>query len=943
MAPVGDNRQCLGTRSGSSFSSCKKLLPVELRSVIRLRPLCKKERDEHVVVEIPRSNNNRSENSPHDPAHNISSILLHPLPRSENATPNSGAPPFLSPESNRTNNNQEMEFHFDQAFCESSTQDSDVFAKIGRPTSLSAMEALFSKGATIKTHVTITVGTAGSGKTYTTLGSRNQSLKRKVPADGMIPRMADSLFGQYQRLSSMKKNESIIETRFFAVKISALQVNQPKNPRTSSGEAGTLHDLLQHASRASPKAQQRFSFERINQTSKSTTLGGASPSERGFGSLGSIDKALYIDQNPLTHDFRVANAHVQQCRSSEEARETLQDVIVGIRKASRRRHECHILIQLQPVLVDEKTGETARSGGRIAFLNMADFENRSISRPRNRFVSTRLKDNLPNRCDAHAAVIHCLRSILFNELVRQGKNPTLTEFDAMNEVSMEAQTPKSLNRKPTVRQVPYLQHKITMLLQPFFSSNQSDRTTVTMILAASPGHRDYTEKKELMAEIESLWAPFHRACVNATTGIDDAPQKATTKYRQTTGKSFRRTRKSECHVEDENSGACRPLPAHVVQRKRRHPEPVNPPIAQCCSDSTDDFSLPPPIAPPALSLAPAHGLIRQASAPVEDEAVLKDDIYDKIVIPMERTPISDFPGVVMTSVANCISTTEDSSSPSSASNPNSDSDESSPRWLPKAQSDPKRASPTIPRGSANLRERSTYQPVSKKSTKSAQSNQTNSKADRYNKTKPEVITSDQLGKKKKWSRTVEITTTTVESSGGPVSPVSPNDPVISPASAELAETDVSEVQGVNSSRSLQHEMENLKRQNERLQEQLKKLKVLNPSKSVSWRDGLNGLAGEFDDDCVDNDEVPPNKPATYSTTKNKTATKTMDSRSLKERMAKLNSPPMDRKDDAGLRHHQITFPSLSLTVGGGSTITNGGFQLRNPQVPGVDNSHWNHL
>ncbi|KAL7574550.1 hypothetical protein ACA910_015903 [Epithemia clementina (nom. ined.)] len=940
---VTGSHSCLS--SSSSLSSCNsknvRQLPVEIRSFIRLRPLNKKERDDHVVVEISKTNHNSKTSVRHHHHHqhhhqhqrsdvSYPSVFLKYPPRSE-IHHNTSASPFASPEGTARVSNHEMEFQFNQVFGEAARQDGDIFAEIGRPMSLAAMEPLFSDRALRKTHVNIAVGTAGSGKTFICLGSCSQNLKRKVASDGIIPRMADSLFGQYQRLSSIKKNVPFVKSCYFVVKVTALQVNQPKNPKTSSAEKGKLHDLL-HFSRVTPKAAPQTKkcpspVERSSSNATSSTESAGHSSSEGE-SLGSIEKALYIDQNPLTHDFRVANAQVRQCRSSEEAREALQDIVVGIRKVRNRRHECHVLVQMEPVLVDAKTGDTVRKGGKIAFLDMASFEDQNRSKPRNRVVSTRLKDSMPNRCDAHASVIHCLRSIFFNELLRQGKDPTASESDAVSDITMIT---KQAIKMPMARQVPFLQHKITMLLQPFFSPHQSDRTVVTMMLAVSPGHRDYMEKKELLTEIESLWLPFHRTFSRVSTGLKNNTSEAHEKHEEKVRQAKTMPRRQHRESDDTKDEDAKPLevlpppPVPCMVKRKRHDAVVIailPSITQSSSESSDDFSLPPPIAPPVPCLRPAQDLIRRASAPIEDDDDDDKQVHDsccndleKVLIPMDRTPVSDFPGVAV------------------GMNRGPAAIEQSPSY--NSRNLDKAPNSHIARKERGTSSKHSSKPPYGYPPKSSLVESMRGFSQNANGIKTQPVTKnlhhEQPGKKK-WSRTVEITTTTVESSDDADSPShTPR------TSTETVDSNVSERRGGNG--VLRNEMEDLRRENEILQEQLKRLKVLKSSKAVSWKDSCTdpvSSKSELDvDDLIPQPPIPGARPAAQYKPATTTGTRLMDSPLLKEKIAKYHSTqaPVVSSTD-GFQNRMFANLSSSLASGSGvvsSARTMGGFQLRDPQ------------
>jgi len=741
------------------------LSPVEFRTVLRVRPLQKKEREDHVILEV--QNNNKSKTC------KLPSVVMRALPRTEHHT----RAPFASPEQSRFDSHEE-EFRFDAIFGERSSQDVDVFGQIGRPMSSAAMEPLFSdKQQKPQAFVNIAVGTCGSGKTYTCWGNTTQSLRKKHTSDGMIPRMTDSLFGQYHRLASLHSRTS--KSCRFAVNISALQVNQPKNPKSHSSDAGKLYDLLQHLSSPKQSAQPINDFERNTSAESSTSVrsGPSTLSDRSGSSTNSSDDKVYIDQNPLTHDFRVVNAQIKPCRTSEDAREVLQEVTASIRKLSSKRNQSHAIIQLQPILIDRKSGSTKRQGSTIVFLDMAGSEDLATSRARHRAVSKRMKDTLPGRCDAHASVLHCLRSILFNEQLRQEKDLSHMATDSKHH---------PMTRDTSLKQVPYLQHKTTMLLQPSFSANRSGRTIVTMIMAASPSHRDYMEKRGLLHEIESLWKPLHRATVQACTGLSDKEEE-----------------NRRC-----SSSGHRGKPCSMTTEL---------PISLASSESTDDFSLPPPIAPPNPTLLPAQPLTHRASAPVEE------DPYERTVIEMDRSIITDFPGVDIPAVQQGMKACKfhpTESPPQFCKESAGDVLVGSPPQLPVKTGKMHGKLIPIPysgrkkKARARSRSRSPLRPTRDGNEYSRSFSEANINVPRK---KMEGNVTD-VPTKKKWSKKVETTTTVVETSC---------DAAIDSSPPQAEECKISGSQG---------EMEDLRRQNLSLQRELVRLRQ-NARKSVSWRDG----------------------------------------------------------------------------------------------------------
>jgi len=623
-------------------------VPIEFQTVLRLRPLLKREREDPIVLEpLP-----LEENQP-------PSVALHPLPlknnSSESLTPSSALVlQTLSPDTVHTAH--DVEFKFNHILNEDCNQDK-VYSTLGLSTALSVMEPLKDPHHSRKTHLLISKGVSGSGKSYTCFGSHPG--KRKMDTDGLVPRIIDSLFRQSKH-HIHKRNER------FGVNLQVLQVNQAKNSK--SGTDCELYDLLQEpknqsngsilSSGSSTVRNMVATFERNVSTSSSTTK----------SSYSSIEEPVSIEQDPKSADFRVVNGQQRTCKTLEQARESLQAALQHSRKLTNSKwYQSHVLIQLCPILMD-KNGNTVGEGGTIAVLDMAGMD----SLPSNSTRTKRGKDTLPNRDDAHTAVLHCLRSLQHNDQLLQ-------------------QHHSKLERRPSAKKVPYLQHKLTMLLQPLFS--KTDSTLVTLMLSAYPGHRDYAEKKVLLHDLESLHVgrPASRA---AETGLQEekvtkqkpSPIKkalmrqqhrrplsnpvATVRSlpsKQTPVSSERKSRKKErrspnkvihanaaSDADDELSGdenEC-PIPKEIFQKKRIAASTPGIPAAASMTysdsslDDDEDYvvPMPPPIAPsysiPSNKLPPASKKVA-ASAPLED------DVAYSMGVPIPGGRVSDFPGVSM--------------------------------------------------------------------------------------------------------------------------------------------------------------------------------------------------------------------------------------------------------------------------------------------------------
>lgn len=481
----------------------QKLVPVEMQAAICIRPLLKKEREDAVVLEAQSHSDEQG-----------CGVALHPLPSKINGdsiTPSAALIlQTMSPDTIKTGHDEE--FRFDHVFAtdadellspdttsQSSVQN-QVYTRLGRPMALRAMELLVNNDDLSSnqrtTQLVVAMGSPGSGKSHVCWGP-GPITKRKNAQDGFILRMVDSFFGQFDRL----KTKSPQGAQHFALNLSFVQVSQDASGKTQNN--CELYDLLQHA-RGSPR----------DFSPHVRALARWVPKKASYASTQGTEECLILEQDAETNDFLVTNQIFHACQSMEEARGNIQEALNNSRKfASRRRSQGHVLVQMQPVVLEKPraSAQIMKRGGMIAVLEMVgtDETDRKCNR-RNRSASS-----LMNRSDAHSALIHCLRSLQYNEFIRMGKTQLADALDEaedddevtkMSEItcSVMASPKKALQRQPSFKKVPFPRHKLTMLLQPFFSSTFTDETYVTLLMAASPGTRDYGEKKGLMQELEAF-------------------------------------------------------------------------------------------------------------------------------------------------------------------------------------------------------------------------------------------------------------------------------------------------------------------------------------------------------------------------------------------------------------------------------------------------------
>ncbi len=180
---------------------------VEFHSVLRIRPLLKKEKDDHVVLEAANRKKDVALAVLHPMAH-----LPSPDPSSKRLSGNLSSPKFIQ-------EGRQQEFHFDTILDADASQD-NVYYSLGLNMATNAMEPLKKSSTThvVQNHVAIVMGVGKSGKTTTTFGENLKELGRpgRHEQDGLIPRILKVSFRNPNIMSITKKS--------FAVRMTLLHV-----------------------------------------------------------------------------------------------------------------------------------------------------------------------------------------------------------------------------------------------------------------------------------------------------------------------------------------------------------------------------------------------------------------------------------------------------------------------------------------------------------------------------------------------------------------------------------------------------------------------------------------------------------------------------------------------------------------------------------------------
>lgn len=472
---------------------------IELESVLRIRPILKKERDDAVLLEPQKA---VMRNAP-DVA------ILNPVhPNLTSPVAGSGSLRVRLDSTDSTTQNVPMEYHFNHVLPDSTSQDK-IYYTLGLPIVTATMASLKAaecggrgySAANPRSHLLICMGVANSGKTYTCIGGSTIP-KRRASQDGLIPRLIDSLFSQ-------SKHHATGSSKVFSVQISMVQVSQPKGGNDST--ACPIHDLLAPQSASSSSMNKLFGSS-PTRVANLTVRNMAARFDKAVLSPVAQQKTRIASSEDGIPELDAENLQptVQNCKDVTQAREILQLGLNASQKITKGNQNLHLYVTMQPVIDGVKFGD------RISILDMAGLENQK------RGQNSRGKDSVASiNQAASAAVLHCLRTMIHNVNIRSGKSNTLdfaSADDEVSEISFVSQQKDPLKRQ--LKSVPFRQHKVTMLLNPLFTKSSSVK--VTLILAAYPGHVDLPQKRMLLQDIELLHGSFLAlACTNASaeTGL----------------------------------------------------------------------------------------------------------------------------------------------------------------------------------------------------------------------------------------------------------------------------------------------------------------------------------------------------------------------------------------------------------------------------------------
>jgi hypothetical protein len=312
-----------------------------------------------------------------------------------------------------------------------------------------------------------------------------------------------------------------------------------------------------------------------------------------------------------------------------------------------------------------------------------------------RLEEERSKDAIPSSRDAHAAIFHCLRTLQHNQHSSSSADTgtgalrptTLADSDLDSSMAYDSSASTdtmnnmpSFGRQVSFKKVPYRQHQLTMLLQSLFSPKLTDQTVVTLLLAASPSHRDHSEKKILLADLE-IFRNAAPALAVVSTGVRMLSSSASSLPRRK-GSSVKRERKqvvqqvAASDADDEGSlDQARPSRAcgtssiknsnsttsvFTKSQSTTVPPRICSVLSMTYSDDEDGadgelIPLPPPVAPTYLEspqechslhysklLSPAASLPLELLPPVKQRQVEVID-FPGVVIPKSSSSNTVFP------------------------------------------------------------------------------------------------------------------------------------------------------------------------------------------------------------------------------------------------------------------------------------------------------------
>jgi hypothetical protein len=576
---------------------------VEFQTVLRIRPLLKRERDDPILLDARSVDDTK--------------VRLLPMPIKHNdiLSPSSALiKQTLSPA--KVQERQALNFQLDHVWPADANQDK-VYFSLGLPLALAAIEPLKfdPKKFVVRptNHLIVGMGVAGSGKTFSCWGSQAIHAKRKHDGDGLLPRIVDSLYSQSKVYLSSTKSTT------FAVNISVIQVNQDKK----KPDECELHDLLQSLPpRAISLMSPVSTLSLLSSGSKSTVDSAKMGRISSSSTYNNNGEPVFVEQDVSTASFHVVNGEVRTCPNVEQARETLQMAVKSHSRLSNKNRQSHIYVTLQPVLLD-RSNKVVREGGTLAVLDMAGYDDGTNAPKR----PMRDRDVHLNRDDGHAAVLHCLRTLQRNDEIKYG-TPQPEEHDDNSSVT----SGDKQRRCASVKKVPYRQHKLTMLMQPLFAT--AKHTSVTLLVTAYPGHRDYAEKKALLNELKS----FCRNATSkelATTGLKSHAVRKKEKDQRHNKREKKKVRHpmaaSDADDECSEDQYCRASKQPSVKHYKNAPIALAPGGSHMYDDSTasdDDepiVAMPPPVAPSYASSIRSSLTSRvmspEASAPMEERFV----------------------------------------------------------------------------------------------------------------------------------------------------------------------------------------------------------------------------------------------------------------------------------------------------------------------------------
>jgi len=455
-----------------------------------------------------------------------------------------------------------ISYQFDSILNEKTTQ-AATYDSVGVVAALDATEPLMKSSTRnrnnndhqTKDHVIFTLGTSNSGKTHTAIGSGGEGSAGY--GQGLAPRLIDDLFRQYDRRPSLFDTSSTGTTRgaenmstssgsnkrddglAYALRLTMVHVHGSKvydmlstsiasgdgptdgaggrtGTTTTSSSRPSISKRMSHASGASSVKKMVASMENY--------AGGSSTNSELSRPDGDIEEVRLV-KSSKTGLFR-ADANVETCREFLEAQETLYDgldeVVVDGSDNTIKRSRGHTIVTVQPVLVNAKD-EIEKEGGKVTIIDLAVNEPQgSGSSRKGGEISTSSAKN-----ETVAAVLECLNSIK----KYSGRNGSINNA---NPTGSSSGKKKKKKKDTSSDEISYRENKLTMLMQPLFSNGKGveERTTaVTLLVAASQEGKDYSEKKTLLAAVESLRlvagdSVEDDSYIKPTVGLELTPTKA---------------------------------------------------------------------------------------------------------------------------------------------------------------------------------------------------------------------------------------------------------------------------------------------------------------------------------------------------------------------------------------------------------------------------------